>query len=124
MPSFVLAGLFALGLTGPVEAPQWTATAYCKGQITASGKRVERGMAAADRRIIPLGSLIRVDARGTLYDGLYRVEDTGSAIKGHIIDLYMWSCWEALEFGRQKVQVEILRRGRFPSAPRVSNPLR
>ena len=37
------------------------------------------------------------------------VEDTGSAIKGHRIDIYFEAHEEALEFGLQEVRVRILR---------------
>ena len=37
--------------------------------------------------------------------------DTGSAVKGHIIDIYMPSYEEAIEFGRQCVKVRVLRLG-------------
>jgi hypothetical protein len=31
-----------------------------------------------------------------------------------MLDLYMWSCHEALRFGRQAIQVEVLRLGWHP----------
>jgi hypothetical protein len=42
--------------------------------------------------------------------------DTGPAVQGRIIDLYMWSCKEALAFGRKQVEVEVLRLGWNPNA--------
>ena len=35
----------------------FTATAYCKGTTTASGVAVRRGIAAADPRLLPAGSV-------------------------------------------------------------------
>jgi 3D (Asp-Asp-Asp) domain-containing protein len=87
------------------------ATAYCKGDLTAAGISVQAGMAAADPKILPLGSVIRVDRIAPRYQGIYSVLDTGPMIQGRELDIYMWSCDEALAFGRQKVVVTVLRRG-------------
>lgn len=83
------------------------ATAYTGHGRTASGKRVRRGMVAADRRVLPLGSRVRVKNAGR-YSGVYRVEDTGGKIRGRKIDIYMPSRGAAKEFGRHTVQVEVL----------------
>jgi hypothetical protein len=40
--------------------------------------------------------------------------DTGPAIQGRTLDLYMWSCHDALKFGRRAVQVNVLRLGWNP----------
>jgi hypothetical protein len=42
--------------------------------------------------------------------------DTGPAIQGREIDLYMWSCNEALAFGRRTVRLTVLRLGWNPKA--------
>ena len=31
--------------------------------------------------------------------------DTGPAVRGRSVDLYLWSCKEALQFGRRKVRL-------------------
>ena len=41
--------------------------------------------------------------------------DTGPKVQGRILDLYMWSCHEALAFGRKQVQITVLRLGWNPS---------
>jgi 3D (Asp-Asp-Asp) domain-containing protein len=87
------------------------ATAYCRGQITASGIPVRAGMAASDPKILPLGSIIKIDRIAERYQGIYSVLDTGPEIEGREVDLYMWNCDEAKRFGRQKVVVTVLRRG-------------
>jgi 3D (Asp-Asp-Asp) domain-containing protein len=87
------------------------ATAYCKGETTASGIRVRAGMVAADPKVLPIGSVIQIDGVADPYKGIYTVLDTGPAIQGRIVDLYMWSCYEALDFGRRLVHVTVLRRG-------------
>jgi 3D (Asp-Asp-Asp) domain-containing protein len=83
------------------------ATAYTGHGRTASGKRVRRGMVAADRRVLPLGTKVRLKNAGR-YSGVYRVEDTGGRIRGRRIDIYMPSRGAAKQFGRHAVQVEVL----------------
>lgn len=87
----------------------FVATAYCLEGVTRSGVRVRRGIVAADPSRIPLGSVIHV--RAGRYSGIYRVLDTGSAVKGEIIDIYVPDYHEAMRFGRQRVQVRVLRHG-------------
>jgi 3D (Asp-Asp-Asp) domain-containing protein len=88
------------------------ATAYClKGQ-TASGIPVRRGMIAADPRILPLGSVVRLQAGN--YSGIYTVLDTGGAIRGQRIDIYLPTRAEAMRFGARRVKVEVLRHGWEP----------
>jgi 3D domain len=65
---------------------------------------------AADRKILPLNSRIRVYGAGR-YSGEYTVEDTGASVDGHHIDLYMPSRAEAKKFGRQRVKVVVLKYG-------------
>jgi 3D (Asp-Asp-Asp) domain-containing protein len=83
------------------------ATAYTGHGRTASGKRVRRGMVAADRHVLPLGTKVRLKNAGQ-YSGVYRVEDTGGKIRGRKIDIYMPSQGAAKQFGRQTVKVEVL----------------
>jgi 3D (Asp-Asp-Asp) domain-containing protein len=90
------------------------ATAYCKGQTTFSGVNVRAGIAAADPELLPQGSVIQVEGVPEPLRGIYTVLDTGPKIQGRLIDLYMWSCYEALDFGRRKVTLTILRHGWNP----------
>jgi len=83
------------------------ATAYTGHGRTASGKQVRRGMVAADRRVLPFGTKVRLKNAGR-YSGVYRVEDTGGRIRGRKIDIYMPSRGAAKQFGRQTVKVEVL----------------
>ena len=105
---------------GPLP-PQGTrltfgATAYCKGTTTASGVNVRSGIAAADPALLPVGSVVQVDAPGTRNDGVYTIMDTGPLVNGRHLDLYMWSCTEALAFGRAAVAIDVLRLGWNPHA--------
>ena len=93
------------------DAPMpFTATAYALEGITKTGTRARRGIVAADPRVLPLGSKIRVTGAGS-YSGEYLVEDTGAAVKARIIDIKVASVSEAIKFGRRTVQVEVLRWG-------------
>ena len=94
----------------------FTATAYCKGLVSAAGVAAQAGVAASDPTLLPLGSVVEIDAPGTKYDGIYSILDTGPEIKGREIDIYMWSCYEALDFGRVPVRMTVLRLGWNPHA--------
>src|SRR5262249_47574522 len=52
--------------------------------------------------------------------GVYTIMDTGPEVQGREIDVYMWSCFEALRFGRQTVHIVVLRLG---WDPKDSTPL-
>jgi 3D (Asp-Asp-Asp) domain-containing protein len=94
----------------------FAATAYCKGLVTHAGVPVQAGIAAADPRLLPLGSIVELDSPDSRYDGIYSVLDTGPAVQGAEIDIYMWSCHEALRFGRKPVGLTVLRLGWNPRA--------
>jgi 3D (Asp-Asp-Asp) domain-containing protein len=103
-------------LPAPGTRVAFSATAYCKGMQTASGVTVKRGVAAADPELLPVGSVVGIDSVPSKYSGIYTILDTGPAIQGREIDLYMWSCNEALQFGRKPVHVNVLRLGWNPRA--------
>ena len=110
----------AASATGERRDPlRFTATAYCKGHTTASGVAVRTGIAAADPDLLPVGSVIQVDNILEQYKGVWTIMDTGPKVHGRHIDLYVWSCHEALAFGRRPVQVSVLRLG---WSPRNSTP--
>ena len=95
---------------------QFSATAYCKGTTTASGVGVRTGIAASDPALLPVGSVVSVTTDDTKYNGVYTIMDTGPRVQGRVLDLYMWSCHEALAFGRKLIQITVLRLGWNPSA--------
>ena len=95
---------------------QFEATAYCKGTTTASGVGVRTGIAAADPKLLPVGSVLNIATGEPKYNGVYTVMDTGPKVQGRTLDLYMWSCHEALRFGRKPVEVTVLRLGWDPQA--------
>jgi 3D (Asp-Asp-Asp) domain-containing protein len=94
---------------------EFEATAYCDYGITYSGVLVQRGIVAADPKVLPIGSVIEIKAGD--YSGIYTVMDTGGVIKGRIIDIYMPDYEEAIQFGRQKVGLRIIRKGWQPDSP-------
>jgi 3D (Asp-Asp-Asp) domain-containing protein len=93
---------------------QFQATAYCKGETTASGVGVRTGIAAADPAILPVGSVVRLETPNPRYSGVWTVMDTGPSVRGRTVDLYLWSCKEALQFGRRSVRLTVLRLGWSP----------
>jgi 3D (Asp-Asp-Asp) domain-containing protein len=91
----------------PRPSRSFEATAYTIEGKTASGAQTRDGIVAADPKILPLGTRIRVTGAGR-YDGEYLVADTGREIKGAEIDIYIRDYAEAKRFGRQQVNVEVL----------------
>ena len=83
---------------------------YCKCElctgkadgVTATGTIVEEGRTiAVDPDVIPLGSQVFIDGI------LYTAEDTGGAIQGNRIDIYVDSHAYALRMGRHQAEVFI-----------------
>ena len=74
---------------------------------TASGKRVYVGGIAADLRVLPFGSKVIIPGYN---NGLpCTVTDTGGAIHGNKLDVFVWSVHEAIHWGRRRrVPVRIL----------------
>jgi 3D (Asp-Asp-Asp) domain-containing protein len=99
----------------------FNATAYCKGLQTASGVAVQSGVAAADPELLPVGSVIEIESLPSRYNGIYTVLDTGPAVQGRHVDLYMWNCNEALQFGRRPIHLTVLRLGWNPRATTPSS---
>jgi 3D (Asp-Asp-Asp) domain-containing protein len=91
-------------------AVTFTATAYSLRGRTASGRMVSRGVIAADRRLLALGTRVRLEAGS--YTGEYVVADTGGAVRGRRIDIWMPNTSEAMRFGRRPVRLTVLTRTR------------
>jgi 3D (Asp-Asp-Asp) domain-containing protein len=94
----------------PTKNGIYVATAYAVTGITASGEWTHRHVIAADPTILPIGSRIRVERAGR-YSGEYVVADTGAAIVGRKLDIYMPSTPECKTFGVRKVRVRVLELG-------------
>ena len=98
----------------------YVATAYSLTGRTASGKRVGRGLIAADVSVLPLGTRVRVAAGQ--YSGEYLVADTGGAVRGKRIDIWTPNPRDAMRFGRRLVKLTVLSYG--PRHSRVSRKTR
>ena len=80
-----------------------SATCYCLRGSTASGLPVGPGIIATDPSVIPLGTRVSVPGYGNAV-----AADTGSAVKGLTIDLWVASCAKASAYGRQTLTITIL----------------
>jgi 3D (Asp-Asp-Asp) domain-containing protein len=104
--------VFSCIVVSAARLPRYfTATAYSTSGTTADGGQGERGVAAADPDLIPLGSRIRVTRAGR-YSGVYVVKDTGRKIKGASVDIFIPSDAEAKRFGKKRVRVHVLKEAR------------
>ncbi|WP_277613955.1 3D domain-containing protein [Neobacillus muris] len=84
-------------------------TAYCEGcsGITATGVDIKSNphekVIAVDPNVIPLGSKVYVEGYGEAI-----AADTGGAIKGNRIDVFIPSEQDALEWGKKEVTLQII----------------
>ena len=95
----------------PTFAGTFETTAYCKCEKccgvwsdspTKSGTIPQEGRTiAVDPDVIPLGTQVLIDGQ------IYTAEDTGSAVKGNVIDIYFSDHEETEEYGRQDREVWI-----------------
>ena len=113
-PSDARGVMGVVGATPMVEKPitqpvSYVATAYSLRGRTASGRLVSKGLIAADPRVLPLGSRVRLEAGA--YSGEYLVADTGTLIKGRRIDIWIPTGREAMRFGRRAVKLTVLSYG-------------
>lgn len=107
------------GLVIPADGIRWrtmTATAYTAGRestgkapgdagygVTASGLPARPGVVAVDPSVIPLGTILWVQGYG-----LAVALDTGSAIRGDRIDVFLPDLDAALAWGVRSVLVALL----------------
>jgi len=88
------------------------ATAYCIDGTTATGTHTRRGICAGKREWFGKTAVVYADNHGEIGDliGIYKVEDTGgnSIRNGKVLDIWVPSYDEAIQFGRRKVHVYIL----------------
>ena len=95
------------GKTMTVEATAYTA--YCEGcsGTTANGTNLRANphlkVIAVDPRIIPLGTKVWVEGYGEAI-----AADTGGAIKGNKIDVFIPNLNNAYEWGRRTVTIKVL----------------
>ena len=79
-------------------------TAYTwTGQRTKSGTWPTVGTAAVDPEVIPLGTRLCIEGYGEAV-----ALDTGGAVKGNVIDVYLPTEAECWQWGRQQVEVRVI----------------
>jgi 3D (Asp-Asp-Asp) domain-containing protein/LysM repeat protein len=90
-----------------VEATAYTASCEGCSGITATGinllENPNQKVISVDPSVIPLGSKVYVEGYGEAIAG-----DTGGAIKGNKIDVFIPSKQDAINFGRKQLKVTIL----------------
>ena len=86
-----------------VEATAYSPDDPHAGPRTSSGTKVRRGIIAVDPAVIPLGTRVYIPDYGEAV-----AEDTGGAIKGNRIDIAFDTYEEAINFGRQSLQIYII----------------
>jgi 3D (Asp-Asp-Asp) domain-containing protein/peptidoglycan hydrolase CwlO-like protein len=79
-----------------------SSTGYCLRGTTATGIPVGWGVIAVDPSFIPLGTRMFVPGYG---EGV--AADTGSAVKGAVIDLWFPTCTQALQWGWRTVTITL-----------------
>jgi 3D (Asp-Asp-Asp) domain-containing protein len=85
-----------------LQAIAGSATSYCLTGHTATGTQAGPGSIAVDPTVIKLGSHLYVPGYGYGY-----AVDTGSAIKGTLIDVWL-TCGAAIQWGRRQVTIYVL----------------
>jgi 3D (Asp-Asp-Asp) domain-containing protein len=94
----------------PGEPVHVRLSAYCLRGRTRRGTHVRPGIIAADPRVFPLARHVELYAAGR-YLGRFKVEDTGSAIKGTRIDIWTPDCNDAVRFGMRDGVAQLVARG-------------
>ena len=87
----------------PAGGNVFVATAYSLRGRTASGEYVREGIIAADPKVLPIGTIVYIEGMGQ-----FIVKDTGGAIKGNRVDIWMPSTRNAMKFGKRKVKLTII----------------
>lgn len=90
-----------------VEATAYTASCEGCSGITSTGINLKENpdmkVISVDPSVIPLGSKVHVEGYGNAI-----AADTGGAIKGNKIDVFVPNHDDAVKFGRQEVKVKII----------------
>lgn len=88
-----------------MSATAYSTEANGMGTYSATGINLKQhpSCVAVDPSVIPLGSIIWVSGYGVSVAG-----DTGTAIKGNVIDLHFATVAQSMAWGRRTVTVKIL----------------
>ena len=88
-----------------VKATAYTGSPAEGGDMTYIGTKCREGYTiAVDPKVIPLGTRVYIPQFGKIFVA----EDTGSAIKGNKIDIFMNSYAKAMEWGIRYIDIIIL----------------
>jgi len=79
-----------------------TSTGYCLRGTTATGIPTGWGVVAVDPAVIPLGTRMSIPGYG---EGV--AADTGSAVRGAMIDVWFPNCAQALAWGRKVISITL-----------------
>ena len=99
-------GKVKVSYIGTFKATFYTDNEACCGKsdgITSTGTHVSDLTVAVDPDVIPMGSLIYIEGIG-----FRRAEDTGGAIDGKILDIYVDSYAEAVKLGVKYTKVYLI----------------
>ena len=92
------------GISGQATAYIATGNNTATGTVPTPGRTI-----AVDPSLIPLGSAVRIEVPSNpKYSGVYIAEDTGGVVHGAIIDIFVGSQTEAVNFGRRSIIITVL----------------
>lgn len=92
------------GISGQATAYIATGNNTATGTVPTVGRTI-----AVDPNKIPLGSRVQIEVPSMpQYSGVYIAEDTGGAVNGYIIDMFVGSQNEAVNFGRRSIIITVL----------------
>ncbi|MGL5507325.1 MAG: 3D domain-containing protein, partial [Paraclostridium sp.] len=80
------------------------ATAYTGYTTTSTGQKPVWGTIAVDPKVIPYGTRVYIPH----FDQVFVANNTGGAIKGNKIDIFMNSKQECYNWGRKNIEIQIL----------------
>jgi 3D (Asp-Asp-Asp) domain-containing protein len=83
------------GERGVVDLGEWSISAYCLRGTMRDGEWTHEGAVAVDPRYVELGTDLYIDG----LDGIFTSHDTGSAVLGKHVDMWLPSCQAAWEWG-------------------------
>ena len=84
-------------------------TAYCLLGRTRRGNQVRAGIIAVDPALFPLGRDVELFFGRSRY-GRFLADDTGGAIRGARIDVWLTDCAAARRFGRKRGYAQLMPR--------------
>ena len=80
------------------------ATAYTGYSTTSTGQKPVWGTIAVDPKVIPYGTKVYIPK----FNKVFIANNTGGAIKGNKIDIFMNTKKECYSWGRKNIEIHIL----------------